>query len=300
MRRTLPAVIGVLLAACLFTAGCDNSIPGVDVNDEETYFSLYGYLLTGTDTMRVRVIPLRDTLVRPEPRQLDAEVTSTDLETGKTVQWRDTLVRYPDGNYSHVFKAMMTVKPEHTYRIEVRRSDGKITRAVVQVPERPTNFRVGEPFVRLGYKQTITWSSPLQDVFLADVTYVVQTREPVSEVTRVTVPYHEVAERTREDWSITIVLNNDFNTVYAALADGIEFTINTEIILHEVQLYVAMPHNDWAPPEGYGYDPFVLSQPGVFSNVENGFGFVGGAADTMVAWELSEEARRHLGYATDP
>jgi hypothetical protein len=51
----------------------------------------------------------------------------------------------------------------------------------------------------------------------------------------------------------------------------------------------------FVPPGGV-FDADILSQPGAFSNVDNGFGFVGSVGRFDVEWVLDDETSAALGY----
>jgi hypothetical protein len=52
---------------------------------------------------------------------------------------------------------------------------------------------------------------------------------------------------------------------------------------------------DWRPPGGV-FDPEVLIEPGTFSNVDRGFGFVGGAYRTGATWTPEAAALARAGF----
>ena len=51
----------------------------------------------------------------------------------------------------------------------------------------------------------------------------------------------------------------------------------------------------WAPPGGR-FDFETLVEPGLFSNVVNGFGFVGASVEARVSWILSDQVAWLVGY----
>jgi hypothetical protein len=54
-------------------------------------------------------------------------------------------------------------------------------------------------------------------------------------------------------------------------------------LLHAILLQVRILDANWDPPLGV-FDPEVLSQPGVLSNVENGYGIWGGVGLYQYTW----------------
>jgi hypothetical protein len=72
-------------------AGCDDSFQPLEIHDRN--FSMYGVLEVGADTQWIRVMPVRDSAFT-SPGPLDATVTMENLETGRTVELRDSLIRH--------------------------------------------------------------------------------------------------------------------------------------------------------------------------------------------------------------
>ena len=284
----------LLFVACLLAAGCENDVPLVDTAEADVYFSLYGYFLAGADTQYVRVVPFRGTLRRPEPGPIDAEVTSTDVSTGQTVTWQDSLVQNDDGSYSHVFYAPTDILADRTYLLEARRSDGNVTRAEAETPPWPVTS-IGETYQHNGYKQDVAWEVADPAAFVADVTYMVSAAYPVTPIIYVTVPYAQAQRQTETGRFVTVALQDDYADVYEALLEQYTITPESEIFLYEIRMRLVIPHESWTPPGGW-YDPYLLSNPGTFSNVEGGYGFIGGAVDTTLRWQLDPEVMENLNY----
>lgn len=287
------------LAFCLltFTISCEDSIPAIDISEQDINFSLYGYFLTGTETTYVRVIPYRETLARPAPALMNAEVVSEDLQLGLKVQWNDSLVRNRDGSFSNVFwSSDLQVRQDRRYSFTVNRFDGKQTHAIVHVPPKPHSFRLDEPYKDGGYKQNIEWKTKATTTFIANVVYFVQTRNPGSPVIEISFPYLDFLERNAGTWSTELDLHGQSMSVKNQLREIISFGPGTKIILYQIQLYLVVPHSSWNPPGGY--NPYALSQPGAFSNVENGYGFIGGAADTTFTWQLPGDVLEDLNFVS--
>ena len=88
----------------------------------------------------------------------------------------------------------------------------------------------------------------------------------------------------------------------------VEFRADTRVILRDgflqgitdVELYLVVisavvTNNEWVPPGGvFNANAFV--EPGTFSNVENGFGFVGAGYDTSVEWVPSDSVLQASGF----
>ena len=73
-------------------------------------------------------------------------------------------------------------------------------------------------------------------------------------------------------------------------------TIRTEDYLFlGMGMRIVVFDDQFIPPGGL-FDPDILSQPGAFSNVDNGFGFVGSVGRFDVEWILDAETLAALGY----
>ena len=92
-------IIVALLA--VLAAGCENTVDPFIETDR--YFTIFGYLDTASDTQFVRVIPFRRDIGGSGDPNLDATVTSTELESGTLLPWRDSVITYADGSIGHVF-----------------------------------------------------------------------------------------------------------------------------------------------------------------------------------------------------
>ncbi|MFB3133259.1 MAG: DUF4249 family protein, partial [Rhodothermales bacterium] len=131
---SLMLMIGLLLA----TAACDDAFIDPFDNDER-YYTIYGFLDVRQTEHAVRVIPVtrfpeRITTTTDPQSSIDATVTSTDLHTGATIIWRHSLDKLSDGTYGHIYRATFIVQTGRTYRLEVQRSDGKTASAETRVP----------------------------------------------------------------------------------------------------------------------------------------------------------------------
>ena len=126
---SLMLMIGLLLA----TAACDDTFIDPFDNDAR-YYTIYGFLDVRETEHAVRVIPVtrfpeRITTTTGDQSSIDATVTSTDLHTGATIIWRHSLDKLSDGTYGHIYRATFLVQTGRTYRLDVKRSDGKTASA---------------------------------------------------------------------------------------------------------------------------------------------------------------------------
>lgn len=142
MARTCSVLV---VTAVIFgvLSGCDASVDAFDPDDAVGPYSVFGYLDATADTQFVRIEPLRDSLlIGTSGGPLETRVTSTNVVTGETVVWRDSLFRLgadvPVGN----FYTTSPLSPDATYRFRAEPpGGGATTTAEVTVPPdfpRPT------------------------------------------------------------------------------------------------------------------------------------------------------------------
>ncbi len=289
IRIFSPAVmLGLVVAAGLFASACDDTVdPFIE---EDRFFTIFGFLDTAADTQFVRVIPLRRRLVTEQEDALDARVATTAREDGNAVVWRDSLIHFDDGSLGHVFYAPLHVFPGWTYRFEVRRSDGATAAAETTVPRAEHAF-VGEPVEGpAGLTQTVRWENVDAPPFRVEVWYRFAAFPPSEPFREVVVTYGEDRfGRLREDgWTVDVQLRKDRADVARRIGEPLVFL--------GVGMRLTMTDERWRPPGGV-FDPELLIQPGVFSNVENGFGFLGSVNQYTTEWTLSEPTIEALGYA---
>jgi hypothetical protein len=284
MRARLPGLLaGLLLVLAAPLAGCDEAVTSPE--DIEAYYTLWGALDPAGDRQALRVVPIRPTIVEDEPAPLDATVTSTDVRTGETVTWRDSLVTFFDGSTGHVFLADFRAEYARTYRVEVARADGKTTAADVLMPplvepiRQPGQTAPGEAFL------PVLWPAAPQ-LNAIEVTYLLEdgdcNRFPF------TLAFEGLAEPFEFGWLTTVELGEDADRVHAAHP-------GRPLAVVEMTLSAEVASEDWRPPGGV-FDPEVLIEPGVFTNVERGFGFVGGAYRAGTTWTPTSAELTRVGF----
>ena len=266
--------LGLCLAAVLLSA-CKES---VDTRLEITHpFSLFGLINPKADTHAVRVFEIKGEieLIRVEP--INAHVRSTLMQTGEQQAWRDSVVQLAGRNYRHVYWTTFTALAGETYKLEVIRSDGETSTAITTVPP-PVNLDVLEP-------DTLTRNQALMPVLIRgrppalpriDVEYVVVGfREEGSDPVFKPLTFNYVGRPAKVDdgWLLEIDLIDDFSEIYKAFDD--DSNVTTDVIdLREIRLSVHVGDENWVSPAGV-FDADLLAEPGLFSNVDNGFGYFG-------------------------
>lgn len=284
MRSTGFILLGILFLLTVPTlSGCREDVVSGDRIDRP--FSLYGILNPRVDRQTIVVFPVeteRLELRRSEP--LDAVVRSTDLETGEVRVWRDSVVTGEHGDYDHVFWSDFRPEFGRSYLIEaIRNSDGAMSSAVANVP----------PFVDVG----------LQDRGARDLW--VHLPGGDGRFIRMNLRYDVRRVDVQSDGSVLLRDRSAYTISYVeneiSRSDGRWFRVNLVDDVEQMRAWYALEHGDlwfqyptlarlglvrmalqatigeaaWDPSGGI-FDPDVVNHPGAMSNVENGFGFVGG------------------------
>lgn len=261
----------------LAAGACDNTVEPF-VEDDAPRYTVYGVLRTGADTQYVRVEPLRPTVAPEAGAALDAAVTTTHVETGAATAWRDSLVRLDDGTTGHLFFAAFAPEPGATYRLDVRRSDGRTTSAVARVPAQPRPVVLPPEQDTLGvWTQPLFWQG-LGRVPEVDVRYdvvLVQTGDPY----RLGVRYQQSGDLTPEGWLVRVRLQRD----YFVLLDQLRLQADSTLTLHQITMEVESLGPEWDTADAGG-------------NVEGGQGFFGSVARFTATWRPDDVVLRDLGF----
>lgn len=277
------AVWILLLAVALVSCDTGTFDP---FDNGERYFTVYGFLDERETEHTVRVIPIaRFAAEIQDPSvpqaSIDGVVTSTDLRTGQVTLWNHRLDRLEDGSLGHVFRGRFQVRPGRTYRLDITRSDGTVTSAETTIPRFPVTKP--DPDILFFPYEVSPDSALTQEVHLPGIVspwdiyldYDLQGR-------LVRVPYGRSGERTADGWKLTVSLRDD--AVKMRQAMGLDAAAQLPL-LHAITVSIRALDDAWDPPEGT-FDPEVLAQPGVLSNVEKGYGFWGGIGTYIYTWTV--------------
>ncbi len=287
------------LLACLFTMGCEESVNTRLEIDRP--FSVWGLINPKADTHAVRVFEIENTirLVRPDP--LDAVVTTILMQTGERQAWQDSVIQLPGGAYRHVYWAAFEATAGDTYRLDVTRSDGATSSAITTVPP-PVSLEVLEA-------DTTRVREVIQPLFIhgappnmprIDVEYRLFGIHPGGSrlISKdVVIPYAGKPVQKEGGWLLEIDLMADFGVIFQVFDDDGE--LSTEIIdLQEIEVRFHIGDEDWVSPVGV-FDAEFLVEPGVFSNIENGFGFFGSAYVESIRFYPYFLLLKRAGFTTD-
>ncbi|WP_412069550.1 hypothetical protein [Rubrivirga sp. IMCC43871] len=121
----------LLLLAALALGACSDAFdPRADGGPA---FALNGTFDGQATHQRVRVQDLRDSVTDPA-EALAATVTSTELVSGATTTWRDSLATLADGTRTHIAVADLAIAAGQTHRLRVAGVDGRESRVDVRLP----------------------------------------------------------------------------------------------------------------------------------------------------------------------
>ena len=278
-------LLAVGLAASL--SGCGDTFVDPFLR-EGGPFSVYGVLISEsqTATQRVRIQAVR-TLPDPptDPRQpaaaFSALVWTKNLTTGDSLLWNRSEVRLPDGTLGVLFEQRFYPRPGSIYRLHIQRAaDDRLTTADLLVPAIP-QATLALPVVSGGrVTQAVTWSAAR----LAETRFNVRVGTPEGlRPVFVDVGLPQPGE--------PLVL--DFTAIAAEVRRQIDFSPAEPIGLAEAGLIVLGADETWPLPPG---DLREMAQPGVYTNVENGYGFVGAVTRGAVVWQPDADAMRAAGF----
>lgn len=292
-------VLALGLAVTALLMGCEEAVDPVVGTDKA--FSLYGVLQPRADTQWVRVYPIKDQLAPASPESLAATVTTTTVESGRTVSWRDSLIQEDDGRYAHVFWRPFDVDYGQTYRLQAASEEGETTHAEVTVPSNAA-LVLQEPQVNTSpvtVPVLVNVSVPRLINLEVEYYFQYERRENVGPNERieahVTLSYTGAQRRSEEGWIIPIHLSKDFEILRDRLRDAELWNPDVGLVMRNVTLSLAVVNEEWNPPGGE-FDPDVLVEPGVMSNIEKGFGFLGAGYRLTKQWTPSSEVLKEAGW----
>jgi len=306
MGRSSLLVISMVLAA-MFHLGCEEGVN--PIVGSEYPFTLWGFMNAGADTQYVRVFEISDQLVPDPGDAIDARVFSTDLTTGEEREWSYELVRFDSLIQGHVFWSPFRAVNEHRYELEVVRSDGATSSVVTTVPPE-ADFQISVDFRDSSTVIPVHIDGDIPNMVGFRVTYHAVNVPPVKAwpigtaiapavQLPVTIGYDNVLSRQGDGWQLEIDMSRDFIAVRTWYEFNCLVTPDggsaPDVWLRGIEFSVLAADSSWAPPGGT-FDPNVLSVPGTFSNVENGYGFFGAGMGVLEEWTPPAQASLAAGY----
>ena len=294
-KLALPALLSTLALFAL--TACEEDVTAVRT---EKPFTVFGLLSPLYPEQQVYVFPVEPLLHPLPPEPLDARVTSVDLATGETDVWRDSIVEAEGEGVAHLFWAPLRAAYGHAYRLEVERSDGARTDVEVAVPveadlvAEPTHLnRRGRPV------SPVVVNQPVPRLLHVEVVYDVQIGpfDGLRGEITLDAEYARAGRATASGWTVEVDHTSDYSHLRNRIGQGFDPAYG--IYVHDVRLALLVASAEWDPPGGR-FDPEVIAQPGVMTNVENGYGFIGAGYRRAVTWAPPAELLVHAGFRDRP
>ena len=276
--------IGVLCIVLVFVSiGCEE-----DVNPfigTEFPFTAWGFVNPKADTHAVRVFTIDERLAIIPSDPLDAVVTVLDVSGNQRFVLQDSVLALPNGDFRHIFWGIFDVDFETTYRLEVERSDGIVTRSADVRTPAPISISVLDPNVNAVSElllplELIGDPPSLPRISATYFAYSATNEGQRLQENFVSVDYAGKPVFRNGVWELSIDLRDDFVLIREDFNDK---DIVGLICLDEIRLDVHVANEEWRSPIGV-FDANFLVEPGTLSNIENGFGFFGAGYVESVAW----------------
>ena len=270
--------LGIALLALVAVGGCDNQINPIAEGDQ--FFVIQGFLDADADTQFVRVEPTRTALEQRADQPLTAEVTTTDLMTGETVIWQDSLITLDRGSVGHLFVGLFQPQLGHTYRFSVVREDGITTDAETTIPTHPLlrSFLPDTTFFGQ-WVQNVALQGLNRPPFRINLLYKwgpLTTADSLEALPEQLVEYRGAGQFNGEEWILEVRLSQDLFQTQG----------NNGLAFFRARMEVQLLSEDWPLEVG----------PVPYSNVRNGLGFLGATGRFFVSWRLDEDVLTELGY----
>ena len=277
-------IIVPVLIALVSSTGCDESVNPVLGIDKS--FTAYGFFNPLADTQAVRIFPIENQLVRTGTEPIDAQLIAEALETGRTFTWQDSLVRFQDGSYGHVFWSAFRPEFEQTYRLQITNANDGFAQVQAQVPAfiEPEE-QAPEAGILNRVVLPIIWRGAPQ-LPAVRVTYFFNVGE-------FSLSYVLEKEQVEGGWRVPIQLSRDAGAAFFVLRDHIGS--DGRLVLQDIEIRSVIGNDAWTSPIGI-FDAELLVEPGTFSNVEDGFGFVGAGYVSALRWLPDRDVLTQAGF----
>jgi hypothetical protein len=260
MRTPEPNAVLVFVLV-LSLAACDTSVDPFQKSDR--HFSVGGVIDATVDTQFVRLTPLRHS-AEGDSSPLDAEVTTTDLATGETSVWHDSVFSLIPSGPAHNVWSSFDFEPGHSYHFTARTSDGRESNALVVLPD-----TFPDPTIQIPPFSSTATINVTGVEKLADLRLIFCGRLLGGNITRVDVPLIRRVSRFNLGFTVRVEAFEEADRV------GLE-----QVLWIRILAMAAAP--EW--PDFEEIDEETLALPDVYSNIENGVGYLGGVTSRLAYW----------------
>lgn len=274
-----------LSAFLIFFTNCTDNFQALEENDQY-YFSMYGYLDASADTQWVRVSPAREqidaTLEVPEMK-----VSFENLDTGESIIMKDSLFQNRGANYLN-FWTTEPIEHNQSYKVIAERPDGSTSQATVNIPGELSTPLV---IIQTSFGGPTTYSVVVDGgVHVADVQskWYVRIKAPNLDVRRVFSFSHRNTADTTDTYggAYTFLLKPEDEL--SEIEKQVLLPENGEIEVVHRQIFVASTGSEWVSGVS-SLDDLTYALPETFSNVENGVGFLTGIDSKYVPYASCED-----------
>lgn len=281
---TLRNLVGLLsfVIVAFFASNCDSHFDPIEENNR--YFSIFGYLNASADTQFVRVEKLRDNEVNDAPLDFNVEVSLTNITTGQTKAMQDSVFEYYLQGKAHNFYTTMPINPEHQYKLQVIGSEGTSS-AIVQIPNafpKPNVLLNNDDvtsFQIQGVSNLIAVKSiyyTCQDCCPKDPSPGPPPDCPVNPgIRRMTFSHlADTVRETSQSYKAEVNRSEDRNQI------ELEYPMTRTFTLTKYEVVIVAGSEKW--PNFQKLDERAVALPDIASNVEGGVGLLGGIiSDTI-------------------
>ena len=278
-----------MIRTCFFLsllplAACDESVEVVLGTDRA--YTVYGQLSAHKDTQAVRVYAIDQTIdvVRSSP--IDASMQSRNLHTADTYVWQDSVIQFGETDFGHVFWAHFRPKFGEHHQLEITRSDGIRTSVDLQMPPESIPELI-DPIVRPSFVHLpVLWRNAPR---LNNIRVRYHTNRGVFSF-----DYPNDQKKVEAGQLAQILVYQDVPEVFREIFQAHGSTGDAR--LHAIEQIVLVSSADWVPP-GNVFSADLLIEPGTFSNVKNGFGYVGAGYEAAFYYEVPDSIAIAAGFS---
>ena len=311
--RYLKVVVVLITFGC--TSGCDDNTIITPFSERDVHYSIYGFIST-TDTQLVRIVPVRKHLERDVvPIDLRAVVSSTELNSGRLDMWSPVLpqlnngdrgVQFDDSTFGHVYRAIFTPNTGDKYEFRVEGFDGKKTTAQATIPSVPRGVAGSYFEVEGEVHQHVQWPGLSRQPFSVATWYYFMSTDLRPQEFAVPLYHNSFGEISGEGLIIDMNLNEDIRLLRKHIVDNLSLYSSSptvedpdtfNLVMTDRRIRIFVGDSTWnfisAVP-----DRARISQPGAFSNVEDGFGYFGGLGTSIVEANITDPViRQQMGLS---
>lgn len=287
----IPFLLAAVVCAGVLT-GCEESVNPVLGTDQR--FTVYGFISPLADTQAVRIFSIDDRLEITRAEPLDASVYSDTPGGAGRIVWRDSIVTFPDESIGHVYYGVFRPDFDQNLTFVVESPDGTLTQADVRTPPR-SDPALGEIIsAPANVLISIDWTNAPR-ILETRLVYHLKSRilgdSRIFEKT-VVLPAGQVTEGPGGHLRVTVRPAVDIGQLFTILSlrPGVD-----ELSLESIDVQAFVAGDSWSPPTG-GFNPELLVQPGTFTNITNGFGFLGTGYYDSYEYVPSEEVASNAGF----